>query len=296
MAEIAFTDEDIREALEYAAKRTGWAPSITEYEKVREREKLLYSGLSHEKLQQVVSGQVVNWMPSPSTIRQRYKTWEAALAVLGDKFQKPSKRNDTAFLKELVAELGKPVNEKQYEVYRKDRCPTAPHASSLIRGFGSWPEVIEAVGMGGAHHRYWSKEKLTEALIEASKEAGGALSIKQYEALRKEKGWPHYRKFLRFYDDWLAVRELVDKAIGKAPATPKPNSLLASLITGSRSDNSLGPLVQIINKLGRAPTVENYREASKPNWPTVDQIRRDHGSWKAAINRALELAKATVTA
>jgi hypothetical protein len=295
MADRGYTDEEMQVALEYAAKVVGHAPSLQEYAEVRDRELTHHASLGPEQLREVATGEKSHWMPHPVTVRNRFDTWTIAIKDLKKKYPRKVKRLDVLFLQELIMDLGHPISEKEYEVYRQDKSQDSPHASSLIRGFGSWPSVLEAAGSRSTHYSQWDAEQLIGVATQLANELGRVPTIEEYEIVRKIRNWPTFRQFQRHYADWPEVKAVLEQRLAQLEedGNLKPNTKTQGLVAKNVKKDGIEAIVEYIRMVGRAPTLERYKEerANHTDWPSPEDIRSKHEGWKAACRKAWNIVR-----
>ncbi|MGX6446442.1 hypothetical protein ACVU7I_00015 [Patulibacter sp. S7RM1-6] len=175
------------------------------------------------------------------------------------------------------------LRRAEYAAWRQEHCPAAPAESSVHGWYGRWAGALHDAGLASApkappQPRRFDDADLVRALkaAAATTNAGRALTGDDYEEWQRTEagaGAPTRRYIADRHGSWTTA--LI--AAGLVDAEPATESLPA--LRAFLSDAELGAV----------PTPEHFLQWTarrRRKAPTVREIMREYGTWRAAISAA----------
>ena len=201
-------------------------------------------------------------MPSRSTYRSRFGSWNKALQMVGLQTNKRILTDEEllGMLKRFADELGRTPTAKEVKSN-----PSMPDSTVYSRRFGSWNKALQVAGLQVNSHTA-ADEELLEMLREFASELGRTPTI---DEVIVNPSMPHYSLYKKRFGSWNnAIRMVGDLQINRFDRNLPDKELLDTLRN-------------FASELGRIPRTEDVD--ANPSMPHHTLYERRFGGWNKAL-------------
>jgi len=239
---VSPSQEEYIDALQQVADRLGRSPTLEEYMQASRNDE-----------------------PNVGAYKGLFDTWSAAKEAAGLSLRSsgpngPSKEECVRVLRKIANELGKSPSKKEYD---KAISSSEISAANIKHQFSSWNAAKEAAGLEVVEKHGWTKSEVIDSISRASEKYDGQLSKRVYLRLKRPTD-PSVETITRLFGSW-------NQALDSAGLLPQPAQYT--------EEECIEALQYVEEKLGRSPTIRDYREHRRSTDPVPWVMKNSFESW-----------------